>query len=137
MSNLDLENKLTQKGINPTAMRLLVLEKLSQQKAAISHKELIALFDRADATTLFRTLKTFLEHKLIHTIEDGTGLIKYALCQEGCTCSPNDLHSHFYCTYCKNTFCLIDTAIPAISLPQNFVLKEINLVLKGICDSCS
>ena len=95
MSNLDLENKLTQKGINPTAMRLLVLEKLSQQKAAISHKELTALFDRADATTLFRTLKTFLKHKLIHTIEDGTGLIKYALCQEGCTCTPNDLHSHF------------------------------------------
>jgi len=137
MSNVDLENKLTQKGINPTAMRLLVLEKLSQQKAAISHKELTAFFDRADATTLFRTLKTFLEYKLIHTIEDGTGLIKYALCQEGCTCSPNDLHSHFYCTHCKNTFCLIDTAIPAISLPQNFVLKEINLVLKGICDSCS
>ena len=133
----DFENKLTQKGIAPTAMRLLVIEKLSQQKAAISHKELTALFEKADATTLFRTLKTFLEHKLIHTIEDGTGLIKYALCKEGCTCSPNDLHSHFYCTKCKHTLCLVDTEIPAISLPQNFRLQEIKLVLKGICDKCS
>ena len=137
MNSSDLEIKLNQKGINPTAMRLLVLEKLCQQKFAISHKELIALFDRADNTTLYRTLKTFLKHKLIHTIEDGTGLIKYALCQEGCTCSPEDLHSHFHCTLCKQTFCLTDTAIPVVSLPQNFHLREINLVLKGICDICA
>jgi Fe2+ or Zn2+ uptake regulation protein len=77
MTTSNLETKLHQKGINPTAMRLLVLEKLSQQKFAISHKDLTALFDRADNTTLFRTLKTFLKHKLIHTIEDGTGLIKH------------------------------------------------------------
>ena len=92
---------------------------------------------RADNTTLFRTLKTFLKHKLIHTIEDGTGLIKYALCQEGCTCSPNDLHSHFHCTRCKQTFCLAETVIPTMSLPKNFILKEINLLLKGICDTCN
>jgi len=137
MTSLDLEKKLYQKGINPTAMRLLVLEKLSQQKFAISHKELTSLFDRADNTTLFRTLKTFLKYKLIHTIEDGTGLIKYALCQEGCTCSPEDLHSHFHCTQCKQTFCLTDTVVPVVSLPKNFHLQEINLVLKGICDKCS
>ncbi len=137
MTTLDLEKKLYQKGINPTAMRLLVLEKLSQQKFAISHKELTSLFDRADNTTLFRTLKTFLKYKLIHTIEDGTGLIKYALCQEGCTCSPEDLHSHFHCTQCKQTFCLTDTLVPVVSLPKNFHLQEINLVLKGICDTCS
>ncbi|TDL99663.1 MAG: transcriptional repressor [Flavobacteriaceae bacterium] len=94
-------------------------------------------FDRADNTTLFRTLKTFLKYKLIHTIEDGTGLIKYALCQEGCTCSPEDLHSHFHCTQCKQTFCLTDTVVPVVSLPKNFHLQEINLVLKGICDTCS
>ena len=135
MTTSNLETKLHQKGINPTAMRLLVLEKLSQQKFAISHKDLTALFDRADNTTLFRTLKTFLKHKLIHTIEDGTGLIKYALCQEGCTCSPNDLHSHFHCTRCKQTFCLAETVIPTMSLPKNFILKEINLLLKGICDT--
>jgi Fur family ferric uptake transcriptional regulator len=133
----DFENKLTQKGIAPTAMRLLVIEKLSQQKAAISHKELTALFEKADATTLFRTLKTFLEHKLIHTIEDGTGLIKYALCQEGCTCSPNDLHSHFHCTKCQKTFCLLNAKPSPINLPQNFTLQSINLVLKGVCDACS
>lgn len=132
----NLENKLISKGINPTAMRLLVLEKLSQQSTAISHKELIALFDRADATTLFRTLKTLLKHNIVHSIDDGSGLIKYALCMDGCTCCLKDLHTHFHCTVCKNTYCLYDTAIPTVSIPQNFTLKEVTFVLKGVCDGC-
>ncbi|MGL4631960.1 MAG: Fur family transcriptional regulator [Leadbetterella sp.] len=136
MPTSELVTKLNQKGIKPTAMRLLVLETLSQQKHAISHKDLVDLFEKADSITLFRTLKTFLEHKLIHTIEDGTGQIKYALCQEGCTCSPEDLHTHFHCIQCKNTYCLTDTTVPGLSIPNNFKLQEINIVLKGTCDSC-
>ena len=63
----ELENVLQQRNIKPTAMRLLVVEKLLKQQYAISHKELAELFENADNVTLFRTLKTFLEHKLIHT----------------------------------------------------------------------
>lgn len=137
MNPEDLEHKLIHNEVKPTAMRLLVLEKLSQQKYAISHKELTELFDKADNTTLFRTLKTFLKHKIIHTIDDGTGLLKYALCQEGCTCTPRDLHTHFHCTHCKKTYCLIDTPVPKLNIPQNFTLKEVNLVLKGLCDACT
>ncbi len=35
----ELENVLQQRNIKPTAMRLLVAEKLMQQQYAISHKE--------------------------------------------------------------------------------------------------
>ena len=133
----ELENKLTQFGIKPTAMRLLVLEVINKQKCAISHKDLVDLFERADATTLFRSLKTFLEHKLIHTIDDSTGHIKYALCKEGCTCRPKDLHSHFHCIKCQKTYCLLNSELSPISLPKNFTLYSINLVLNGICDNCS
>ncbi len=130
------ENKLQSSGIKPTAMRLLVLKKLMEQSYAISHKELTDLFDRVDTVTIFRTLKTFVEHKLIHSIDDGTGQLKYALCQEGCTCSPQDLHTHFHCTKCQKTYCLNNMALPAISLPNKFSLKHINLTLKGLCDKC-
>ena len=131
------ENILQQRNIKPTAMRLLVVEKLLQQKYAISHKELAEPFENADNVTLFRTLKTFLEHKLIHTIDDGTGVVKYALCQSGCNCKPSEQHTHFYCTECKHTFCLTETEIPDINIPQNFKLEGANLVLKGKCDRCS
>ena len=38
------ENILQQRNIKPTAMRLLVAEKLMQQQYAISHKELAEQF---------------------------------------------------------------------------------------------
>lgn len=118
-------------------MRLLVIEKLLKQQYAISHKELAEQFENADNVTLFRTLKTFLEHKLIHTIDDGTGVAKYALCQSGCSCKPSEQHTHFHCSQCQRTFCLTDTEIPNINIPLNFKLEGINLVLKGRCDRCN
>ena len=73
----ELEKILQQRAIKPTAMRLLVVEKLLKQQYAVSHKELAEQFEKADSVTLFRTLKIFLEHKLIHTIDDGSGVVKY------------------------------------------------------------
>ncbi len=132
----ETDNKLTMRNIKPTAMRELVLKVLSEQKSAISLLELEQKFEKADKTTLYRTLKTFEENKLIHSIDDGTGSVKYALCKETCECNPSDLHVHFLCTKCKHTFCLNDIAIPNLTLPANFKLETINMVVKGICANC-
>lgn len=132
----NIENKLTNKHIKPTAMRELVLKILSEQTHAVSLADIESEFDKADKTTLYRTLKTFEENKLIHSIDDGTGSVKYALCKETCQCNPEDLHVHFLCTKCEHTYCLNDIAIPSISLPVNFKLETINMVVKGICVNC-
>lgn len=132
----EIEKKLKNRNIKPTAMRQLVLKVLTEQQTTISLTELEHKFDKADKTTLYRTLKTFEESKLIHSIDDGTGSIKYALCKETCQCHPEDLHVHFLCTKCQQTYCLNDISIPSISLPVNFSLETINLVVKGICSNC-
>ena len=132
----NITNKLTDKNIKPTAMRELVLKVLSEQDKAISLADLEQKFDNADKTTLYRTLKTFEENKLIHSIDDGTGAVKYALCKETCQCHPEDLHVHFLCTKCQQTYCLTDISIPSIALPVNFKLETINMVVKGICSNC-
>jgi len=117
-------------------MRELVLKVLTEQDRAISLADLEQKFDNADKTTLYRTLKTFEENKLIHSIDDGTGSVKYALCKETCQCHPEDLHVHFLCTKCQQTYCLNDISIPSIDLPMNFKLETINMVVKGICSNC-
>jgi Fur family ferric uptake transcriptional regulator len=132
----ELEIKLKDKQIRPTAMRLLVLETLQNQEAAVSLQDLEVAFEKADRITLYRTLKTFEEKGLIHSIEDGTGATKYALCEEGCACAPEDLHVHFHCHHCQKTFCLPKIGIPPFSLPANFSLEEISLTAKGICADC-
>ncbi|HBG69921.1 MAG: Fur family transcriptional regulator [Bacteroidetes bacterium GWF2_43_63] len=128
--------KLSNRNIKPTAMRELVLKVLADQKAAISLADLENKFEKADRSTLYRTLKTFEEYKLIHSINDGSGSVKYALCQDTCECLPEDLHAHFLCSKCNQTFCLHDFAIPEIKLPSQFKLKDVNIILKGICANC-
>jgi Fur family ferric uptake transcriptional regulator len=132
----ETDDQLHKRNIKPTAMRELVLKALTEQNVAISLADLERKFDNADKTTLYRTLKTFEENKLIHSIDDGTGSIKYALCRETCQCHPEDLHVHFLCTKCQQTYCLNDISIPSIDLPMNFKLETINMVVKGICSNC-
>lgn len=132
------DKRLVQKGIKPTAMRLLVLKYLAQQSHSVSLNDIEAEMNDTDRITVYRTLKTFQEKGLVHKIEDGTGSAKFALCSDECdTSCKHDLHIHFYCTSCKETYCLPKTHVPDISLPAKFQLQEINLMAKGTCEKCN
>lgn len=136
--NEEIEAILTAKAIGPTAMRILALEHLLKQTAAVSLQDLEKVFTHSDRITLYRTLKTFEEKGLVHQIQNATEVAKYALCAEACKAGSHyDLHLHFYCYHCKQTFCLPKHNVPDVSLPERFQLKELNLVAKGICDKCS
>ena len=132
------EQKLIHKNINPTAMRLLVLDFLLDQSSAIGLSEIEKNLAPADRITIYRTIKTFEEKGLVHLIDDGTGTPKYALCDDDCDANEHhDLHVHFYCITCKETFCLPDSKIPDITLPKKFSTLEMNLTVKGVCDQCA
>ncbi len=133
----ELEKKLRLREIHPTAMRILVLDELGKSDSALSLSELESHFEQADKTTLYRTMKTFQKHKLVHSIEDGTGSLKYALCEEDCECIPEHSHAHFHCNKCGATFCMKDVSLPRISLPKKFKAEETNLVVKGLCEKCN
>ena len=132
-----LEQKLENRNIKPTTMRLLVLRQLVETGAAISLKDLEGKFERADKATLYRTLKTFEDKKLIHSIDDGTGSVKYGLCEEGCECEPQDQHIHFHCAKCGETYCLTQSRIPQIQIPTGFNASSASMVYKGSCANCS
>jgi Fur family transcriptional regulator, ferric uptake regulator len=132
------EEKLVDKSINPTAMRILVLDFLLGRHTANSLSDIEKGLHPADRTTIYRTLKTFEHSGLIHAIDDGTGTPKYALCADECGENDHhDTHVHFYCTSCKETFCLPDHKIPQITLPSDFKFAEMNLTVKGVCDKCN
>ena len=133
----ELENRLEKRKIKPTTMRLLVLRKLVESGSAISLSDLDAKFEQADKATLYRTLKTFEDKKLIHSIDDGTGSVKYALCEEGCECEPQDQHVHFHCVNCGETYCLTQSKIPQTKIPAGFRASSASMVYKGACANCS
>ena len=133
----ELEERLKSRAIHPTAMRLLVLKKLQDSEHALNLNELEVDFENADKTTLYRTLKTFEKNKLVHRIDDGSGSVKYALCDDSCECLPEQAHIHFHCNHCGLTFCMKDYTLPKIQLPKKIKAEETNLIIKGLCEKCS
>lgn len=131
-----IEDQLLSRNIRPTAMRQLILKAIIEKKSAITLADLEIMFDKVDKSTLYRTLKTFKKNKLIHSVDVGGGSIKYALCYESCECEPEDLHVHFLCEKCKQTFCLNDVAVPRLGLPANFELTSVNIIVNGKCNLC-
>ncbi|ADV50793.1 putative transcription regulator [Cellulophaga algicola DSM 14237] len=135
---IGVEQVLSEKGIRPTAMRILIYNFLEKQKVAVALSDIESDFDKAERTTVYRTLKTFVEKALVHQIEDGTGVSKYALCEVDCKCElDQDLHLHFHCRSCNETVCLTEYKIPHIQLPNGYVAEDVNLVIKGICERCT
>jgi len=131
----DIEQKLTNKNTNPTSMRILVYDFLEQQKSAFSLSEIENHLDTADRTTIYRTLKTFQNKGIVHSIQENN-TTKYMLCATDCDGQVHyDSHLHFYCKICKQTTCKVDVEIPKIK-HDKFRIDEVKLFAKGICENC-
>ena len=129
--------RLEQRGVKPTALRLLIFHTLEQSRHALSLGELEEKLETMDRSTIFRTLTVFLSRHLVHGIEDGSGSVRYEVCNGDWECTVEDMHAHFYCEQCHRTFCFRQTGIPAVTLPEGFTLQGVNYVLKGICPDCA
>ena len=137
MNSQDMISRLESKGIRPTANRILVMKTLMGEQNPQSLSNLERKMVSMDKSSIFRTLTLFLSHHLIHSIDDGTGSFKYAVCSDSCSCDVSDLHTHFHCEKCNKTFCFTNIPTPVVKLPQGFTLNSINYVLKGICPDCA
>ena len=118
-----LEQKLLNRSIKPTSVRLLIFKTMSDFKKAFSLTDLETELETVNKSTIFRTLSLFHDNLLIHTIDDGSGSMKYSICSDSCMCNVGDLHVHFNCNRCKNTFCLESIAIPPINECSRFFKK--------------
>jgi len=137
------EKILSYHGIRPTQMRLEIYKFLKRKQSAVSFSDLKKAFVQksetnktANRTTFYRNLKIFEDKGLIHQINDGVGVAKYAISDENLKSKySTDLHMHFHCTDCKKTICL-PNKISEESLPNDYEINNVNLVLKGICEKC-
>lgn len=133
----NIEERMCSRGVKPTAVRLLVFAALQKAARPMSVADLEEYLQTVDKSTIFRALTLFLEHHLIHGIEDGSGAVKYELCHGKWDCSVRDMHLHFFCECCHRTFCFKDMPIPEVNLPEGFVMNGVNFVIKGVCPECA
>lgn len=92
MHTHETEERLEAKGIRPTANRILVLKALGEAGHPMSLTDLETQIESMDKSSVFRTLTLFLEKDLVHSFEDGRGIINYELCTEEGHCDHHDAH---------------------------------------------
>lgn len=131
------EQTLQNAGIRVTAVRLMIWKQIRNGfHGVFSLNDLEKALPTVDRSTLFRTLTTFSDAHLLHTVDDGSGSQKYCVCHHDDTrhCTG---HVHLTCRICHKTFCLSNLKVPQVSLPEGFTVEETEYVVKGICDRCS
>lgn len=128
---------LARHGIRPTSNRIVVLKALAAEERPVSITDLENSILTIDKSGIFRTLVVFREHHLVHVVEDGEGGVKYELCFSHNEAEDEDTHVHFYCMECHRLFCLFDTSIPAVDVPEGYVLQTTNYLLRGLCPECA
>lgn len=137
MSN-EILDILKRNQLSVTDSRKKILEFFHHADGALAHADIEKLSgDKFDRVTIYRTLQTFVEKGIIHTIPTADNSVKYALCKDECEAGHHhDDHIHFLCDDCGTTYCL-DAHVPSIQLPEGFVVNRTDVVVSGRCGKCS
>lgn len=132
---MDLEELFARHGVKPTANRLLIARALQEAGRPLSMTELETRLETIDKSNVFRTLTAFREAHLVHALEDAGDGVRYELCHSHSN-EDDDVHVHFYCTRCHRTYCLEDTPVPPVEVPEGYEAESVSYLVRGICPEC-
>lgn len=134
METLKVAERLSNSGIKPSFARMQVYNYLMASKdhptVDTIYNALVDTIPTLSKTTVYNTLKVFMEANLVKSLNLYENEKRYDII--------DDNHSHFICEKCDNIYDIPyeDTNL----LPEGygkFKIKEKQILLKGICESCS
>ena len=131
-----MEHLLEEHGVKPTPNRILVAKAIAEAGRPLSLMELEARLETIDKSNVFRALTAFREAHLVHVLEDAGDGVRYELCHSHHEEHDDDIHVHFYCTKCHRTYCLEDTPVPPVQVPEDYAPDSVSYLIKGICPDC-
>ena len=129
---------LRRKHLNITDSRKKILSLFLNHKDALAHADIEKnAGEKFDRVTIYRTLQTFVEKGIVHTIPTADNAILYALCKYCDEEHHHDDHMHFVCQDCQTTICLDDVVSPQIKLPDGYMAENVQVVINGVCKNCT
>jgi Fur family ferric uptake transcriptional regulator len=120
-----------------TTAKTAILDLITQSEVALSHIEIQKLTDGlCDRVTIYRVLDRLVSEDVIHKIATPDGTVKYASCHHNHD-EKGHIHNHihFSCEKCHSVTCL-DSIQPVFTAPEQYLVKEINFTLSGLCPKC-
>lgn len=133
-----VDNLLKRNLLNSTESRRKILQLFLNEQGAMAHADIEKKAgEKFDRVTIYRTLQTFVEKGIIHSIPTADNSIRYALCKDDCSEGHHhDNHVHFVCNECDKTECLEQVIVPEVKLPSGYTTSRIEMVINGICKDC-
>ena len=129
---------LRRNSLSSTESRRRILSLFLNAPDALGHSDIEKKAgEKFDRVTVYRTLQTFVEKGIIHTIPTADNTVLYALCKDCTEGHHHDDHVHFVCSNCGTTICLDDVVSPRIALPAGYQAENTQVVINGVCKKCS
>jgi Fur family transcriptional regulator, ferric uptake regulator len=132
------EDILKHHNLRLTDNRKQILDVFLSHPVAHSHSAIEEKLPHFDRVTIYRTLNAFEENGILHKVLDDGMSAKFALCH---TCEIHHEahaheHVHFKCEKCNETICLDHVSIPSFQIPNGYLVKNVGLLVQGICKKC-
>jgi len=124
-------------AVKPTRARLALLGLLLREHTPLLHEEIHARLKPSgiNRVTLYRALQCFVDAGIVHRIEAGDRLWRFAVCHG---IHRGQCHPHFTCRICGRVECLSQCIMPVVeSGIPGYQIEEQELYLRGICASCA
>ncbi len=129
---------LKKKGVRVTQNRVDLLDILNDAQHPLNQKDIEErLSVKPDRVTLYRNLRFFVDHKIIHKIEVNDSLTSYSLNRTFIEEEHSEEHLHFYCSVCHKVICMPQLSIKEYDLPEGFSQQSSKLIVNGICNICN
>ncbi|MBN2280538.1 MAG: transcriptional repressor [Candidatus Marinimicrobia bacterium] len=133
----NIKNLIDDKGVKPTYHRIKILEFLQNNKnhptADKIYEEIVKYIPTISKTTVYNTLKIFVEKEIIEELTITGNETHYELTED------TGPHHHFYCTQCKTIFDIEAECNQECSKKNDIdgnKVQSYQCYYKGICCNC-
>jgi Fe2+ or Zn2+ uptake regulation protein len=119
-----------------------VLDRVTAARQPVGAPEIIrGLGEETDPVTVYRTLNTLAEHKLVHRVRGEDGAWRYAVSASAPADRRDHPHAHFVCDSCGTVECLEQLPlrqdlVPPKALGRRYDVSHAELVVHGTCPKC-
>jgi len=136
---IEILSVLKKNNLSITGSRKKILELFQHTDGALAHADIEKKSgEHFDRVTIYRTLQTFVEKGILHTIPTADNSVLYALCKDDCSQGHHhDNHVHFICDNCNTAYCLDNTDYVKPQLPKGFKQTRTDVIVSGICIKCN
>jgi Fur family transcriptional regulator, ferric uptake regulator len=133
-----IADELSQKGLRMTPQRLMIVAAVENSANHISAEEIysqvIKKYPNVNISTVYRTLDTLAEMRLVTKTDLGDGRVRYHPADKG-------HHHHLVCRECGAIIDLDEKALTGIQKTllndYNFIADLRHLGISGICVKCN